>query len=221
MHLLAHMTAPRGLFALAGGIRVLIPRCTSLTIISSLHLTALEIFIYVSFADLTLKTNLNYTFTMESKFENLDDLDLQILEHLSQNARITWTELSAQLGFSAPAITERVRKLEDRGVIRGYTVLLEPELLGCELLAFIAVQIPDSKSRKTFLEHIKKLPEVLECHHMSGDDDYWLKVRCAGTRTLERIVTEELKSISSSIKTRTSIALSSFKDLPNLPLRGA
>ncbi len=158
---------------------------------------------------------------MESKSQDLDHLDFQILEHLSQNARVTWTELSAKLNLSAPAITERVRKLEERGVIKGYTVLLEAELLGCGLLAFIAVQISDSKSRKTFLERVKKMPEVLECHHMSGDDDYWLKVRCAGTKALERIVTEELKSISSGIKTRTSIALSSFKDSPSLPLRGA
>jgi Lrp/AsnC family transcriptional regulator, leucine-responsive regulatory protein len=158
---------------------------------------------------------------MESKLENLDYLDFQILEHLSLNARVTWTELSAKLNLSAPAITERVRKLEERGIIRGYTVLLEPELLGCELLAFVAVQIPDSKSRKTFLKRVKTMPEVLECHHMSGDDDYWLKVRCAGTKALERIITEELKSISSGIKTRTSIAIRSFKDSPNLPIRGA
>jgi Lrp/AsnC family transcriptional regulator, leucine-responsive regulatory protein len=158
---------------------------------------------------------------MESKLEYLDHLDFKILEHLTTNARVTWTELSLQLGLSAPAITERVRKLEERGVIRGYTVLLEPELLGCELLAFIAVQISDSKSRKTFLERVKNMPEVLECHHMSGDDDYWLKVRCAGTKALERIVTEEFKTISSGIKTRTSIALRSLKDSPNLPIRSA
>ncbi len=158
---------------------------------------------------------------MESKSEILDHLDFQILEHLSFNSRATWTELSAQLGLSAPAITERVRKLEERGIIRGYTVLLEPELLGCGLLAFVAVQIQDSTSRQTFLERIKAMPEVLECHHMSGEDDYWLKVRCAGTKALEKIVTEELKSISSDIKTRTSIALSSFKDSPTLPLRDA
>lgn len=165
--------------------------------------------------------NLNYTFTVESKPINLDHLDFQILEHLTHNARVTWTELSGKLYLSAPAITERVHKLEERGVIRGYTVLLAPELLGCELLAFVAVQIPDSKSRKTFLERVKNMPEVLECHHMSGDDDYWLKVRCAGTKALERIVSQELKSISSGIKTRTSIALSSFKESPSLPLRGA
>jgi Lrp/AsnC family transcriptional regulator, leucine-responsive regulatory protein len=157
---------------------------------------------------------------VESKLQELDHLDFQILEHLSLNARVTWTELSAQLGLSAPAITERVRKLEERGVIRGYTVLLEPELLGYELLAFIAVQISDAKSRKTFLERVKTMPEVLECHHMSGDDDYWLKVRCAGTKALERIITEELKTISSGIKTRTSIALRSLKDSPSLPIRG-
>ncbi len=158
---------------------------------------------------------------MESKFQDLDHLDFQILEHLGSNARVTWTELSAQLGLSAPAITERVRKLEERGVIKSYTVLLEPELLGCELLAFVAVQIPDAKSRKTFLERVKDMPEVLECHHMSGDDDYWLKVRCAGTKALEKIISEDFKSISSGIKTHTSIALSSFKDSPSLPIRGA
>jgi DNA-binding Lrp family transcriptional regulator len=72
---------------------------------------------------------------MESKLNTLDYLDFQILDHLTTNARVTWTELSTKLNLSAPAITERVRKLEERGIIRGYTVLLEPELLGCELLA--------------------------------------------------------------------------------------
>ena len=158
---------------------------------------------------------------MFSKLQDLDHLDFLIIEHLAANARVTWTELSAQLGLSAPAITERVRKLEERGIIRGYTVLLQPEALACGLLAFVAVQITDSKSRKTFLERIKSMPEVLECHHMSGDDDYWLKVRCADTKALERIITENLKSISSGIRTRTSIALSSFKDSPSLPLGGA
>ncbi len=157
---------------------------------------------------------------MDSKPQDLDTLDLQILEHLTINARVTWTELSVQLGLSAPAITERVRKLEERGVIRGYTVLLEPEALDCGLLAFIAVQIPDLKAHKTFLTRVKTMPEILECHHMSGNDDYWLKVRCAGTKALEKIVTEDLKAISSGIKTRTSIALRSFKDSPALPLGG-
>jgi Lrp/AsnC family transcriptional regulator, leucine-responsive regulatory protein len=154
---------------------------------------------------------------MESKQENLNELDIQILERLQANARATWTELSNDLGLTAPAIAERTRKLEERGIIRGYHAQLEPERINCGLLAYIAVQLRHPDARQPFLDRIQTMPEILECHHMSGEDDYWLKIRCANTAALERIISQEFQT-HASIKTRTTIVLSSLKDTPNLPL---
>ena len=154
---------------------------------------------------------------MESKLENLDKIDIKILERLQTNARTTWTELSNDLGLTAPAIAERARKLEERGIIQGYHAQLEPERLGCGLLAYIAVQLRHPDARQPFLDRIQTMPEILECHHMTGEDDYWLKVRCANTTALERIISQEFQP-HAGIKTRTTIVLSSPKDTPNLPI---
>lgn len=154
---------------------------------------------------------------MESKQENLNEIDIQILERLQANAWATWTELSNDLGLTAPAIAERTRKLEERGIIQGYHAHLEPERLGCGLLVYIAVQLRHPDARQPFLDRIQTMPEILECHHMTGEDDYWLKVRCASTTALERIISQEFQT-HEGIKTRTTIVLSSPKDTPNLPL---
>jgi Lrp/AsnC family transcriptional regulator, leucine-responsive regulatory protein len=154
---------------------------------------------------------------MESKHEILNEIDIQILERLQVNARATWTELSNDLGLTAPAIAERARKLEERGIIQGYHAHLEPERLGCGLLAYIAVQLRHPDARQPFLDRIQTMPEILECHHMSGKDDYWLKVRCANTKALERIISQEFRT-HASIRTRTTIVLSSLKDTANLPI---
>jgi Lrp/AsnC family transcriptional regulator, leucine-responsive regulatory protein len=154
---------------------------------------------------------------MENKSENLNEIDIQILERLQTNARATWTELAGDLGLTAPAIAERTRKLEERGIITGYHAQLEPERINCGLLAYIAVQLQHPNARQPFLERINTMPEILECHHMTGEDDYWLKVRCANTNALERIISQEFQT-HASLKTRTTIVLSSPKDTPNLPL---
>jgi Lrp/AsnC family transcriptional regulator, leucine-responsive regulatory protein len=149
----------------------------------------------------------------------LDDLDLKLLALLSTNARATWAELATQLGLSAPAIAERTRKLEERGVIASYTVLIDPERVGAGLLAFVAVQV-NNQQRSNFLKRILEMPEILECHHMAGEDDYWLKLRCSSTRDLERIVSEDLKAGIPDLRTRTTIALSTLKDSPTPRLQG-
>ena len=154
---------------------------------------------------------------MEYKIETPDEIDIQILERLQRNARSTWTELAGDLGLTGPAIAERTRKLEERGIIRGYHAQLEPERIGCGLLAYIAVQLRHPEARQAFLDRIQTMPEILECHHTTGEDDYWLKVRCAGTAALERIIAQEFQT-HASLKTRTTIVLSSPKDTPNLPL---
>jgi Lrp/AsnC family leucine-responsive transcriptional regulator len=133
------------------------------------------------------------------------------------NARSTWAELGALIGLSAPATADRVRKLEESGVITGYSALVNPEAIGCGLAALISLTIENPEYRPAIIKKIGELAEIIECHHVAGDVDYILKVRCAGTRGLERLISDELK-IFPGVKTKTTVILSTVKETPVLPL---
>lgn len=148
---------------------------------------------------------------------SLDELDSKIVQQLMQQGRTTWSELASLLGLSAPATADRVRRLEERSVIRGYAAQIDPEAAGSELLAFIAVSLEQSEQRAAFLQRVERLPEIQECHHVTGADDYWLKVRCRNTHALERLISQELKSLN-GLKTHTTIALSTVKETSVLPI---
>jgi Lrp/AsnC family leucine-responsive transcriptional regulator len=148
----------------------------------------------------------------------LDALDLKVLRHLMAQARMTWAELAAQLGLSPPAAADRVRKLEERGVIQGYAARVNPQSLGYDLTAFVAVTLTHSRDRADFLAQINACAEIQECHHITGEDDYLLKVRCQGTQGLEQLITDHLKAIPGVVKTRTTIVLSTVKETTALPV---
>lgn len=103
-------------------------------------------------------------------------------------------------------------------MIKGYTALIDAESAGFGLAALIAVSLERPTHRQAFLELVLKLPEIQECHHTAGDDDYILKIRCRGTRDLDRIISEELKSLPGIVRTRTTIILGTVKETPNVPL---
>ena len=147
--------------------------------------------------------------------------DLKIIRRLMSNARATWAELGALIGLSAPAAAERVRKLEESGVIKGYAALIDPDSNGCGLAALISLTIENPEYRPAIIKKIGELAEILECHHVAGDVDYILKVRCFGTRDLERLISNEIKSFP-GVRTKTTVILSTIKETPVLPLsRGA
>ena len=131
---------------------------------------------------------------------------------------MTWAELASCLGLSSPATAERVHRLEEQGVIQGFTALVDPEAVGCGLTAFVAVTLERPEHRHSFLQKIVEMQEVQECHHVAGEDDYWLKVRCKGTRDLERVVSDTVKSIPGVARTRTTIVMSTPKETPSPPL---
>jgi len=148
----------------------------------------------------------------------VNNLDYKILLALMANGRTTWAELAGLLQLSAPAAADRVRRLEERQVILGYTALINPDAVGCHLTAFVAVTLDRPEHRAKFLEMVQALPQIQECHHVAGEDDYWLKVRCHHTRELERLVSEDLKGLPGVLRTRTTIVLSTVKETPMLPL---
>jgi Lrp/AsnC family leucine-responsive transcriptional regulator len=147
-----------------------------------------------------------------------NELDSKAIAILSAHARVSWAELAQQLGLSAPAAADRVRRLEERGVIRGYTAVLDAEALGYPLTAFVALTLERPERRQGFIARLGQLPEVIECHHTAGDDDYLLKVRTKGTRDLDRLLSEEIKGIEGVLRTRTTVVLSTWKETLAVPL---
>jgi Lrp/AsnC family leucine-responsive transcriptional regulator len=150
--------------------------------------------------------------------KRFETIDLKVLRQLMLHGRTTWAELAGILNLSAPAAADRVRRLEERGVIKGFAALVDPEAVGCGLTSFIAVTLERPEHRAAFLEAVQEMPEMQECHHITGEGDYLLKVRCRGTRELERVITDQLKVIPGVVRTRTTIVLSTIKETPILPL---
>jgi Lrp/AsnC family leucine-responsive transcriptional regulator len=148
----------------------------------------------------------------------MDSLDRKAVAFLIKNGRASWADLGQHLGLSAPSAADRVRKLEQAGVIRGYTPLLDAESLGYPLVAFVFVTLGSHRNRSAFLRAIEKLEEIAECHHVAGDDDYLLKVRCRGTKDLDRLLASELKDRIGVAGTRTVVVLSTAKETVRVPL---
>ena len=148
----------------------------------------------------------------------MNTIDSKIIARLMCHARTTWAELGSLLGLSAPAAADRVRRLEEKGIIKGYYAAVDPDSIGIGMAALISVSLSTAAARNDFLACVQKMPEVLECHHVAGDEDYVLKVRCRGTRELEHLISHTLKSVTGVSRTRTTVILSTIKETSILPL---
>ena len=147
-----------------------------------------------------------------------DLIDVKILQRLMYQGRATWAELAEHLGLSAPSVAERVRKLEVKSVITGYAALVDPAQIGYPMTAFIFITMERPRHRAEFVSAIGGIQEIVECHHLAGDDDYLLKVRCKGTADLDHLLSERLKAIPGISRTRTTIVLSTLRESVVTPL---
>lgn len=136
----------------------------------------------------------------------LDAADWRILGELQADARLSYSELGRRIGLSTPAAAERVRRLEDWGVIRGYAAVVDPERVGLSVGAFIRIRLagPESLAKKLTME-LDEMPEVLECHRCTGDESFILKVRVDSVGRLESLIDR----LSQFGATSTSLILSS------------
>ena len=142
----------------------------------------------------------------------LDDLDHRLIDLLQRDGRATQLELSRAVGLSQPAVAERIRKLEERGVITGYAARVDATKLGKDITAFIGVSVEHPKYFENFAKKVLALPDILECHRVAGQDSYILKVKTANTRSLDSLLVETLRTISGVTRTQTTIVLSSIKE---------
>jgi Lrp/AsnC family leucine-responsive transcriptional regulator len=120
--------------------------------------------------------------------------------------------------MAASAIHERVKKLEARGLIRGYEARLDPAPFGRKLLAFIFVRVDELPGEEDTGVRLAEIPEVLEVHHVAGEDCYLAKVRCADTDDLARLLRDRFGTIPTVRSTRTTIALGTLKETGRLPI---
>jgi len=158
------------------------------------------------------------------KLEIMDEKDRMILELLQQDGRMTNVELARAVELAPSATLERVRKLEERGVIKGYMALLDPKAFDLGLVAFIFVRV-DALSdvveeAEVTASELAALPSVQELHHLAGEDCFLVKVRARDTDDLYRILKHEFGRFKAIRSTRTSIVLKTQKEMPQLPIAG-
>ena len=148
----------------------------------------------------------------------LDDVDARILGLLQDNARETQAEIARAVGLAPSAVLERVRKLEGRGVIKGYTAVLDPKVMGQGMLAFVAVRSDEGPTDDSLAERLAELTEVLEVHHVAGDDCYLVKVRAKDAEHLGSLLRTRIGRMSGVRSTRTTIVLETVKETSRLPI---
>ncbi len=147
----------------------------------------------------------------------IDDIDVQILTILQENARTANAEIARQVGMAPSAILERIRKLEERGVIEGYAARVNPEAMGYGLTAFVFVRADERAGAPTTAERLAAIPEVQEVHHVAGEDCFLAKVRVKGTRALGDLLREKFGAIDTIRSTRSTIVMDTVKETWLLP----
>lgn len=140
----------------------------------------------------------------------MDVIDVKILEVLQENSRVSISELSKRVNLSLSAVSERLKKLESSRVINQYTAILEPKLLGKDLSVVISIGLESTAQLQDFLDFVAEEPEILECHYITGEYDYMLKVTTTNTHALEQIM-NKVKSFEGIKRTQTNVILSTTK----------
>jgi len=146
----------------------------------------------------------------------IDRIDRDILNIIQSDARVSNAEIARQVNLAPSAVLERMRKLEERGIIRGFAAELDAKELDFGITALIAVRT--SECGEGVGTQLASIPEVQEVHEVAGDDCFFIKVRTRDTDSLGELLRERLKSIPNVVNTRTTVVLKTFKETSALPL---
>jgi Lrp/AsnC family transcriptional regulator, leucine-responsive regulatory protein len=148
----------------------------------------------------------------------IDEIDGTLLDILQYNARTTQAELAKAVGLAPSAVLERLRKLESKGIIRDYVALIDPHVVDRGLLAFVAVRSTEHGPEMPLAIELSRIPEVLEVHHVAGDDCYLLKVRARDAEHLGQILRQQISAAPAVTSTRTTIVLETVKEDPRVAI---
>lgn len=154
---------------------------------------------------------------MKSK---LDQIDRKILELLQANSNITNAQLAQEIGLSPAPTLERVKKLEQAGIIRSYHALVDPAIVGLGVSTFVTVSLKghNKENIEKFISAIKKIEEVVECHHVTGQADFILKVVAPDIPAYQTLMLEKVTNIEVVDNLQSTIILSTFKDSKAIPI---
>lgn len=150
--------------------------------------------------------------------ERIDEIDAKILNLLQDSGRMKRNRIAEEVNLSVPSVSERMRKLEEKGILAGYHAVLDAKRLHVDITAFIRVTVDTSTHYPEFVERAVELDEVLEVHSITGEGSHILKIRTRSTTTLENLLSR-LQSWPGVHGTSTSIVLSTYKETRNLPVQ--
>jgi Lrp/AsnC family leucine-responsive transcriptional regulator len=151
---------------------------------------------------------------------HLDEVDVELLRLLQGDGRITNADLAKQVNLSPPSVLQRVRALEHAGAIKGYAAILDGDRLGFRITAWVQITLSLHQEQpiERFRRGVQEIPEILECHHVSGDFDFLLKVTVRDMRQYEVFIREKLSKIKGIQQIRSSFVMATNKHTTALPL---
>jgi len=146
--------------------------------------------------------------------KNLDEIDLKLIQLLQENAKSTIKELAGELNLSNTPVFDRVKRLENRGIISGYSALINRKEIGLDLMAFCTLTLNGHHADylDTFYKEVNELNEVMECYHLTGSSDYLLKVVVSDMEAFQLFITKKLTSLSNIDKVQSSFVLTEIKN---------
>jgi len=145
----------------------------------------------------------------------LDELDLKILRTLQSNGRTKRNVLAEEVGLTIPSVSDRLKKLEESGIIEGYYAKVKRQAFGFDILAFILVMMDSSKHYKDLIKHVEKNPNVIECYSVLGEGSHILKVAVKNTGSLEKLLSE-IQTWTGVTSTKTTYVLSTIKETTSI-----
>lgn len=148
---------------------------------------------------------------------SMDETDLKILSMIQPNSFLTNNELAKKVNMAPSAVLERIKKLEQKGIIEGYPTRIKPEALELKLLAYIFIKTSEGPGNASVAKLLTRIPEVLELHHIAGEDCYLAKVRAKDPLSLVHLMREKFKS-PNILSTKTTIVLETLKETNQLPI---
>lgn len=156
---------------------------------------------------------------MSGNDRSIDAIDAHLLTILQDNARMSQADMARAVGLAPSAVLERLRKLEARGIVTGFSALLSPRAVGLPQLAFVAVRVSGTGEQEEQAgARLAAVPEVLEVHHVAGEDCYLLKVRTRDAQHLGTLLRQRLGRIPGVVSTRTTVVLETVKETVRLPI---
>jgi Lrp/AsnC family transcriptional regulator, leucine-responsive regulatory protein len=141
----------------------------------------------------------------------VDDIDIKILKTLQEKGRTKRNQLAELVGLSVPSVSERLNKLEERGIIEGYYAKVSKQSFGLDIMAYIHVVMDSSKHYKSLISRVDKMPQILECHSILGEGSHLLKVLVRNTEALEKLL-GEIQTWPGVTATKTTFVLSTIKE---------